>query len=138
MKLFDFLKRKPKTFNDLVAGDTLYIWWTTGLYYFKIKSVKRLDSGIEDEYDLEITTTSLPNGDSKYTILNHLRNFSAFVYGTDGWHEYKVYGTSRRGTKRFLRRILRRDLRDLRHNIHRWLHLFNALKQYEHSDSANN
>lgn len=138
MKLFDFLKHKPKTFNDLVAGDTLYIWWMTGLYYFKIKSVKRLDSGIEDEYDLEITTTSLPDGDSKYTILSHLRNYSAFVYGTDGWHEYKVFGTSRRGTKRFLRRILRRDLRELRHNTRGWLHLFQTLKKYEHSDSANN
>jgi len=138
MKLFDFLKRKPKTFNDLVAGDTLYIWWMTGLYYFKIKSVKRLDSGIVDDYNLEITTTDLFDGDSKYTISNDLRNSSEFVYGTDGWHEYKVYGTSCRGTKRFLRRILRRDLRELRHNTRRWLHLFQTLKKYEHSDSANN
>jgi hypothetical protein len=138
MKLFDFLKRKPKTFNDLVAGDTLYIWWMTGLYYFKIKSVKRLDSGIEDDYNLEITTTGMFDGDGKYTIPNHIRNFSEFVYGTDGWHEYKVYGTSCRGTKRFLRRILRRDLRELRHNTRGWLHLFKTLKRYEHSDSANN
>ena len=138
MKLFDFLKRKPKTFNDLVAGDTLYIWWMTELYGFKIKSVKRLDSGLEDEYDLEITTTFHPDCDGKYTILHHLRNYSAFVYGTDGWHEYKVFGTSRRGTKRFLRRILRKDMRNLRHNTRRWLHLFKTLKDYGPSDSANN
>ena len=137
MKLFDFLKRKPKTFNDLVAGDILYIWWETKLFFYRVKSVKRKQSIIEDDFDLVIQVTC-PVGDTEFKILNDCRSYSEFVYGTNGWHEYKVYGTSLRGTKRFLRRILRKDMRELRHNTRMWLDLFKPINGYEHSDSANN
>ena len=44
--------------------------------------------------------------------------------GTDGWHEYKIIGTSKEAVKDLLRNTLEDDMKKLEENTKVWLEKF--------------
>ena len=63
----------------------------------------------------------LKNG-AKYII--SYPSSPAMVWGTDGWHEYKIIGTSKEVVKDLLRNILEDDMEKLEKNTKVWLEKF--------------
>ena len=60
----------------------------------------------------------LKNG-AKYTIT--YPSSPAMIWGTDGWHEYKIIGTSKEAVKNLLRNTLEDDMKKLKENTKDWL-----------------
>ena len=46
------------------------------------------------------------------------------IWGTDGWHEYKIIGTSKEAVKNLLRNQLEDDMNKLKENTKVWLEKF--------------
>lgn len=116
-----------KNFSELKAGDSLYVWHYHDIYEFPITDVRRAPKYITGAdglpivvYDDEIQLV-LDNG-AKYIIA--YPSSSAMIWGTDGWHEYKVIGTSKEAVKNLLRNQLEDDINELKENAKVWLEKF--------------
>ena len=116
-----------KNFSELKAGDNLYIWQYHDIYEFTITDVRMALKYITGAdglplvfYDDEIQLV-LKNG-AKYAII--YPSSSAMIWGNDGWHEYKIIGTSKEVVKNLLRNQLEDDINKLKENTKVWLEKF--------------
>ena len=115
-----------KNFSELKAGDNLYIWSYRDIYEMSISDVRRAPKymigadGLPIVFDDEIQLV-LKNG-AKYRII--YPSSPAMVWGTDGWHEYKIIGTSKEAVKILLKNTLEDDMKKLEENTKVWLEKF--------------
>ena len=113
-----------KNFSELKAGDNLYIWSYYDIYEFPISDVRRAPKYITGANGLPLVVDDgeiqlvLKNG-AKYTIT--YPSSPAMIWGTDGWHEYKIIGTSKEAVKNLLRNTLEDDMKKLEENTKDWL-----------------
>ena len=113
-----------KNFSELKAGDNLYIWHYNDIYEFPISDIQRKPKyitgpdGLPIVVDVDEIKFISKNG-AKYTITYPLS--SAMICGIDGWHEYKIIGTSKEAVKNLLRKTLEDDMKKLKENTKDWL-----------------
>lgn len=100
-----------KKFSELKCGDSVFIWWLNKLYEYQLDYIDK------DKY-LAI------KGGGLYFLDADCLNTEAFIYGTDGWHEYKIFGTSKEAVKNFLHAQLIADMKTLEDNAKKWLDEF--------------
>ena len=87
-----------KNFSELKAGDNLYIWHYHDIYEFPITDVRSAPKymtgadGLPLVFDDDEIQLVLKNG-AKYAII--YPSSSAMIWGNDGWHEYKIIGSSK-------------------------------------------
>ena len=116
-----------KNFSELKAGDNLYIWSYRDIYEMPITDVRRAPKyitgpdGLPIVFDDDEIQLVLKNG-AKYII--SYPSSPAMIWGTDGWHEYKIIGTSKEAVKDLLRNILEDDMKKLEENKKVWLEKF--------------
>ena len=107
-----------KKFSELKCGDNVFIWWLNKLYEYPFDHAAMRFDGDEGRY-LYI------KGGGIYYLDDSCLNTEAFIYGTDGWHEYKILGTSKESVKDLLHKQLIADMKILEDNTKMWLDLFN-------------
>ena len=113
-----------KNFSELKAGDNLYVWSYRDIYEFTITDVRRAPKymtgadGLPIVFDDDEIQLVLKNG-AKYVII--YPSSSTLIWGTDGWHEYKIIGTSKEAVKDLLRNTLEDDMKKLKENTKDWL-----------------
>lgn len=117
-----------KKFSELKAGDEFYIWRYDTLYKYAVtraypiaKALRDEEGaiiGIAEEEDFGITL----DDDRCYTFI--YPNESAMIWGTDGWHEYIILGTSKDAVKTLLQAQLIVDAKILEDNTEKWLKEF--------------
>lgn len=113
-----------KNFSEIKAGDKLYVWHYNDIYEFSITDVRRAPKyitgagGLPIVVDVDEIQLVLKNG-AKYSII--YPSSSAIIWGTDGWHEYKIIGTSKEAVKNLLRNTLEDDMKKLEENTKVWL-----------------
>ena len=116
-----------KNFSELKAGDKLYVWHYNDIYEFSITDVRRAPKYITGADGLPLVVDDdeiqlvLKNG-AKYAII--YPSSSAMIWGNDGWHEYKIIGTSKEAVKNLLRNQLEDDMNKLKENTKVWLEKF--------------
>ena len=116
-----------KNFSELKAGDNLYIWHYHDIYEFPITDVRSAPKymtgadGLPLFVDDDEIQLVLKNG-AKYAII--YPSSSAMIWGNDGWHEYKIIGTSKEAVKNLLRNQLEDDMNKLKENTKVWLEKF--------------
>ena len=116
-----------KNFSELKAGDKLYVWHYHDIYEFPITDVRRAPKyitgadGLPLVVDVDEIQLVLKNG-AKYIIT--YPSSSALMWGTNGWHEYKIIGTSKEAVKNLLRNTLEDDIKKLEENTKDWLEKF--------------
>ena len=116
-----------KKFSELKAGDNLYVWHYYDIYEFPISDIRSAPKymtgadGLPLVFDDDEIQLVLKNG-AKYTII--YPSSSAMVWGTDGWHEYKIIGTSKEAVKNLLKNTLEDDMKKLEENTKVWLEKF--------------
>lgn len=118
-----------KKFSKLKAGDSVWIWWLSELYEYGVQDIgptRHFMLTNDGKKELE------PNGDAHlilkgggiYYLTKDCIDSEAFVWGTDGWHEYKIIGTSKDAVKKCLEDSLNTDLKKLEDNKEKWLKEF--------------
>ena len=118
-----------KKFSELNAGDSVWIWWCTKLYEFEVQELNPLKYFmIDDEGGAEIESdgvvTLCLKGGAEFVINADCINAEAFIYGSDGWHEYKIIGTNKDAVKKCLKTTLENDKETLEVNTRAWLAAF--------------
>ena len=114
-----------KNFSELKVGDNLYVWHYHDIYEFPITDVRRAPKyitgadGLPLVVDVDEIQLVLKNG-ARYTII-YPPSSPAMIWGTDGWHEYKIIGTSKEAVKNLLRKTLEDDMKKLKENTKDWL-----------------
>ena len=117
-----------KNFSELKAGDNLYIWSYRDIYEMSILDVRSAPKYITGPDGLPLVVDDdeiqlvLKNG-ANYTII-YPPSSPAIIWGTDGWHEYKIIGTSKEAVKNLLRNTLEDDMKKLKENTKVWLEKF--------------
>ena len=117
-----------KNFSELKVGDNLYIWGYRDIHEFPISDVRSAPKymtgadGLPIVFDDDEIQLVLKNG-AKYTII-YPPSSPAIIWGTDGWHEYKIIGTSKEAVKNLLRKTLEDDMKKLKENTKDWLEKF--------------
>lgn len=113
-----------KNFSELKAGDKLYVWHYNDIYEFTITNVRRAPKYMTGADGLPIVVDDdeiqlvLKNG-ARYAII--YPSSPALIWGTDGWHEYKIIGASKEAVKNLLRNTLEDDMKKLKENTKDWL-----------------
>lgn len=113
-----------KNFSELKAGDNLYIWSYRDIYEMSISDVRRAPkyitgaNGLPLVVDVDEIQLVLKNG-ARYAII--YPSSPAMIWGTDGWHEYKIIGTSKEAVKNLLRKTLEDDMKKLEESTKVWL-----------------
>ena len=114
-----------KNFSELKPGDNLYIWSYRDIYEMTISDIRRAPKymtgagGLPLVVDDDEIQLVLKNG-ARYTII-YPPSSSTILWGTDGWHEYKIIGTSKEAVKNLLRNTLEEDMKKLKENTKVWL-----------------
>ena len=115
-----------KKFSKLKAGDSVWIWWLSELYEYGVQDIgptRHFMLTNDGKKELE------PNGDAHlilkwggiYYLTKDYIDSEAFVWGTDGWHEYKILGTSKEAVRKCLEDTLNADMKKLEDNTKKWL-----------------
>lgn len=118
-----------KKFSGLKAGNSVWIWWIDKLYEYGVQDIVHTKCFMltnDGEKELE------PNGDmlltlkggASYYLTKDLADREVFVWGTDGWHEYKIFGTSKEAVKKRLQAQLITDTKALEDKTEKWLKEF--------------
>lgn len=115
-----------KKFSELQAGDSVWIWWLTELYEYGIQDIGptkhyMLTSYGQVEIEPDGSLHLIMKGGGGYYLDKDCANSEAFIYGTDGWHEYKILGTSKESVRKCLEDNLNRDMEKLKANKEKWL-----------------
>lgn len=118
-----------KTFKELKAGDSLWIWWYNELYEYGIQDIIPLrefmviDGEEKELQEIEPKGNIQVNlkGGASFQVCDDDLNMEAFVWGTDGWHEYKILGTSKEAVRECLEKCLERDMEELKEKTKKWL-----------------
>jgi hypothetical protein len=114
-----------KKFSELKAGDDFYIWSYNTLHKDKVKSALTKQSAREITKDKRPFIASdeirivLEAGGPYY--ISYGENESAIIWGTDGWNEYKIFGTSKDAVRALLEEVLLEDAQKLAANTQKWL-----------------
>lgn len=119
------IRMEDKKFSELKEGDDFYIWRYNTLIKDRVKGIQTKQSVREIDKDKrkfigadEICVT-LHDGGSLY--LSCGKNESAMIWGTDGWHEYIILGTSKNAVKSLLQAQLIADMKILEDNTEKCL-----------------
>ena len=107
-----------KKFSELKCGDSIFIWWWNKLYEYPFDHTEMKIVGDESQY-------LFLKGGGMYFLDSYDLNTESFIYGTDGWHEYKILGTSKESVRDTLEKILEEDKQKLENNTKTWLAEFN-------------
>ena len=115
-----------KKFSELKAGDSVWIWWLSELYEYGVHDIGTTRHFmLTDDGEKELSPTGdihlLLKGGGSYYLTKDCADSEAFVWGTDGWHEYKIFGTSKEVVKNLLHAQLISDMRALEDNTQKWL-----------------
>lgn len=102
-----------KKFSELKCGDSVFIWWLNKLYEYPFDCV----------YPANSLYICIKGGGIYYLDADRL-NAETFIYGTDGWHEYKILGTSKEAVRSLLQTQLIADAKILEDNTKKWLEEF--------------
>ncbi len=114
-----------KKFSELKTGDKFYIWLYNGLIEEKVKSIQTKQSARELGKDKRVfigadeACVTLDNGNSYY--LSYGKDTTAMIWGTDGWNEYIILGTSKEAVKSLLQARLIADAKILEDKTEKWL-----------------
>lgn len=114
-----------KKFSELKAGDKLYVWNYHDIYEFSITDVRRKPEYIAGALPNVVNVDDIKivlSGNYEYTII--YPSEPAMVWGTDGWHEYKIIGTSKEAVKSLLQSLLIADAKILEDKTEKWLKEF--------------
>ena len=118
-------RMENKKFSELKAGDDFYIWRYNTLIKDRVKDIQTKQSVREIVKDKrkfigadEICVT-LHDCGSFY--ISYGKNESAMMWGTDGWHEYIILGTSKDTVKTLLQAQLITDAAALEDNTEKWI-----------------
>ena len=115
-----------KKFSELKADDSVWIWWLSELYEYGVQDVgvtrhfMLTDDGekeLEPNGDMHLTL----KGGGEYYLTKDCADREAFVWDIDGWHEYKIFGTSKEAVKNLLHAQLIDDMKILEDNTQKWL-----------------
>lgn len=115
-----------KKFLELKAGDSVWIWWLNKLYEYPFDSAYPTNGNTE--YKSGESLYFRIKGGGIYYLDDDCLNAETFIYGTDGWHEYKILGTSKEAVKSRLQSQLIADAKILEDNTQKWLAEFDKLK----------
>lgn len=99
-----------KKFSELKEGDEFYVWRYDTLYKYTVKRAYPIageDIGI------------ILDDDRCYTVI--YPNESAMIWGTDGWNEYTILGTSKGAVRALLEEVLLEDAQKLAAITQKWL-----------------
>lgn len=115
-----------KKFSELKADDSVWIWWLSELYEYGVQDINTTRRFmLTNEGEKELSSTGdrhlLLKGGGSYYLTKDCADSEAFVWGTDGWHEYKIFGTSKDAVKSLLRETLLKDKEQLESNTENWL-----------------
>lgn len=115
-----------KKFSELKADDSVWIWWLSELYEYGVQDISTTRRFmLTNEGEKELSSTGdrhlLLKGGGAYYLTKECADSKAFVWGTDGWHEYKIFGTSKDAVKSLLRETLLKDKAQLESNTEKWL-----------------
>ena len=114
-----------KKFSELKAGDKFYIWLYNSLIEDKVKSIQTKQSVRELGKDERVfigadeVRVILDNGNSYY--LSYGTDETAMIWGSDGWNEYIILGTSKEAVKSLLLAQLIADAKILEDKTEKWL-----------------
>lgn len=111
-----------KKFSELKCGDSVFIWWVNKLYEYPFDCAYSAYGDIEYKAG-EPLHIRIKGGGIYYLDADRL-NAEAFIYGTDGWHEYKILGTSKEAVRDLLQTQLILDTKILENNTQKWLEEF--------------
>ncbi len=120
---------RDKKFSELKAGDSVWIWWVNELYEYSVQNIRHTKCFMltnDGEKELE------PNGDMHltlndgcaYYLTKDCADSEAVIWGMDGWHEYKIFGTSKEAVKSLLQAQLIADAKTLEDETEKWLKEF--------------
>lgn len=101
-----------KKFSELKYGDSIFIWWLNKLYEYPFDHIEHM------QFD---GVYLFVKGGALYVLDAVCLNAESFIYGTDGWHEYKILGTSKESVRETLEKILAEDKQKLENNTKTWL-----------------
>ena len=104
-----------KKFSELKCGDSVFIWWLSKLYEYPLDYTLPTYNGRSHFYI---------KGGGIYLLDAYCLNTEAFIHGTDGWHEYKILGTSKEAVKTLLQAQLIADAKILEDKTEKWLKEF--------------
>ena len=118
-----------KKFSELKAGDSVWIWWLNKLYEYGVQELNPVKQFmITDDGKAEIESNGEARlylkGGAEFPIYSDCTDTDAFIYGGDGWHEYKILGTSKESVRKCLEDNLNRDMEKLKSNTEKWLSEF--------------
>lgn len=114
-----------KKFSELKAGDKFYIWLYNSLIEEKVKSIQTKQSARELGKDERVFNVAaevsviLDNGNSYY--FSYGKDETAMIWGSDGWNEYIILGTSKEAVKSLLQMQLIADAKILEDKTEKWL-----------------
>lgn len=123
-----------KKFSELKADDSVWIWWLSELYEYGVQDIGTTRHFmLTNEGEKELSPTGdrhlLLKGGGAYYLTKDCADSEAFIWGTDGWHEYKIFGTSKEAVKKCLEDNLNADLKKLEDNKEEWLAKFNLVNK---------
>jgi hypothetical protein len=118
-----------KKFSELNAGDSVWIWWFQELYEYGIQDIVPVRTfmhidGEEREVEPSGEFIMVLKGGASYHVFDHCIDREAFIWGSDGWHEYKILGTSKEAVKECLEKNLESDKKKLEEHTKEWLSKF--------------
>jgi len=95
-----------KLFKELEVGDTLFVWWLDTLYGYPITLVYTNRPGINSVAVHPVSSQPMDpwmiieteNRWQTKIDIDYIES-EAFIYGSDGPHEYKIIGTSKAAVK---------------------------------------
>ena len=116
-----------KKFSELKAGDDFYVWRYNTLHKYIVEktiTVGKVLKDIQEEvYSVAYCGLDIVlNNDWRFAVI--YSDEPAMVYGTDGWHEYLIIGTSKEAVKNLLQAQLIVDAKILEDNTEKWLKEF--------------
>lgn len=116
-----------KKFSELQVGDKFYIWLYNSLIEDRVKdiqtkqSVRKLDKDKRVFIGADELHVILDNGNSYYLTY---KDEPAMIWGSDGWNEYIILGTSKEAVKTLLQAMLIADAKALKDKTEKWLKEF--------------
>lgn len=118
-----------KKISELKAGDSVWIWWLDKLHEYGVQDNRHAKCFmLTNDGEKELSSTGdrhlLLKGGGAYYLTKDCADSEAFIWGTDGWHEYKIFGTSKEAVKKCLEDNLNTDIKKLEDNKEKWLKEF--------------
>ena len=128
-----------KKFSELQAGDEFYMWHYNTLRKYIVKKTITVGKVLKDTQE-EVYSVAhcghdiVLDNDWRFSVI--YSDEPAMVYGTDGWHEYLIIGTSKEAVKECLEEHLEADKKKLEEQTKEWLLEFGPNESDEPSDEA--